>query len=649
MDIRKEQLAVEDGKIMYTSLDYGMEELNLPSADSVTLHGLWLEKKGWGQPAVSMTGRREVDHKVNVAQIEKDLGKDYPDQRGIQYLRYGGVANVHIELKSDIVKENHKMSEDGRNKARRNIKKDVGAGNVEIRNEKYNWIREHDIGAIAKSRKDRKKLSEGLPCAWRVIDDMSGSGALEGSVNEATGSHGSLALAQGDRIAEACRRTVETAKRKGRDPSKIVGLKVDIASAYRNFKVTFSDRWLFGFMFEGVHYIHTSWPFGSVASVYNFLRVPLMIVFYLGVISWWWEAGIVAAMYFDDLSVIGHRDDMPRAGQEVLDLFNRWGIPRQHEKWDEENPNGVEGSSELTIMGLRYSFATMTVGIPATRLRDILDEVQSFREVASQKAQSYKKWESVVGVLGWCSIAIPQLRPLLTGTWYFKRVWENQYKKKGVRRMSKDIQEDWARFVELAKEWNGTSSIYQKRLPPVNPRGYDNHHIAPAADASGSIGWGIVSEYGYAKANWTKKERELEIHLKEGLALYMLIALTGSKLKRHELNRTFRSDNDSLVKSLKRGRAKNRKLNIVVQLIIEELLRHDMVLRCWRTRRKTEANIEHIGTKENILADALSRDDMETYETITNKLPFNARQELEIPIRITERWTRAVDEMTSIS
>lgn len=357
---------------------------------------------------------------------------------------------------------------------------------------------------------------------------------------------------------------------------------------------------------------------------------------------------MVAAMYFDDLSIIGHQDDIPKAGQEALNLFDKWKIPRQHEKWLEENKYGIRGAPELTIMGLRYSFVDMTVGIPSARLRDILAEIQSFIELATNKAQNFKKWESIVGVMSWCSIAIPQLRPLLTGTWYFKRVWTNQHDMRGVRRMGKELKTDWEDFMKYMSHWSGTSSIYHEHISKVNKQGYDDHRIDPAADAAGTSGWGVVSEYGYAKGRWTDKEQNLEIHIKEGLALFMLISLFGKKLKGTELSVLLRSDNQGLVKSLKRGRARDRKLNIIVQLITRELLANDMVLRCWKTKQKTATDIEYIGTKENVLADALSRFDMKTFNKITNRLPFNAQQEVEIPRETMKRWTEAVNKIIAI-
>ena len=647
MGIMPHQLSIDEvGRVMYTSLDYGMETLNLPSADSITLRGLLDSGVGWGQPATDTSGRDEVEQVVNVEQIESDLTTGYPDRRGLQYLRYGGVANAHIELKNDLVEENHAMTEDGRKKARKNILKDYAKKHVVIRNKSFEWVREHNIGAIAKSRKDRQLLAMQKACTWRVIDDCSDSGSNGESVNSMTGPHGTLALAQGEKIAEVCRRTSEIAKKKGRDVSRIVGIKIDIASAYRNFKIAYSDRWLFGFRFEGKYYIHTSWPFGAVASVYNFLRIPLMIVYYLAVASWWGEEGVEAAMYFDDLTIIGHQEVIERAGQEALDLFDRWKIPRQDAKWREENINGLKGSHVLTIMGLEYNFRDMTVGIPLQRLRDIMDEIQTFIAEASKVGKNFKRWESIIGVMSWCSITIPQLRPLLTGTWYFKRVWQNVGKEKGIRRISKDIRDDWELFMEYASRWSGTSAIFREKLIPAGKSGYGNDRIDPAADASGTIGWGIVSEFGYAKGKWSEEELKLPIHLKEGLALFMLIALTGNKLQKKDWRVLLRSDNQGLVKSLRRGRSKDLRLNIIVQLIVTELLKYDMVLRCWKTKGKRIADVEFIGTKENVLADALSRFDMETYTNITNKLPFKqAQQEIRIPEEVTTNWTRAVRRM----
>jgi hypothetical protein len=217
---------------------------------------------------------------------------------------------------------------------------------------------------------------------------------------------------------------------------------------------------------------------------------------------------------------------------------------------------------------------------------------------------------------------------------------------KGIRRISKNIRDDWELFIVYASKWSGTSAIFREKLVPAGKSGYGIDRIDPAADASGTIGWGIASEFGYAKGRWSEEELKLPIHLKEGLALFMLVALTGNKLQKKDLRVLLRSDNQGLVKSLRRGRSKDLRLNIIVQLIVTELLRYDMVLRCWKTKGKRIADVEFIGTKENVLADALSRFDMKTYTNITNKLPFKrTQQEIRIPEEVTANWTRAVKRM----
>ena len=90
-------------------------------------------------------------------------------------------------------------------------------------------------------------------------------------------------------------------------------------------------------------------------------------------------------MYFDDLIIISHRRYIQEATQVVLDLFKRWNIPRQEKKFIEDNPNGTKGSSKLTILGLQYDLANLTIAISSERLDEIMGEMRSFLEEKEAK------------------------------------------------------------------------------------------------------------------------------------------------------------------------------------------------------------------------------------------------------------------------
>ena len=116
-------------------------------------------------------------------------------------------------------------------------------------------------------------------------------------------------------------------------------------------------------------------------------------------------------MYFDDLMVFAHESDMVAANKLVEQKFKEWGIPRQEDKFLEENPKGMKGSSKVILLGHEYNLEEWTIGIPRSRLREIVEELRSF--VRSDGSHARKTWESTIGTLSWVRVVIPQVGPLL--------------------------------------------------------------------------------------------------------------------------------------------------------------------------------------------------------------------------------------------
>ena len=240
--IDAEQLYLKDNTVWYRSHDYGeMVELNLPSADSITLRELERAGKGWGQEAkLGVLERQRVPQVVNVTQIIEDC-KEYPDQRFIQYLQVGGPANIDIPFRRVVVTENYKMSPDGEGKVAKAVNRGLERGTI-ISSDRYAMVREHKTGAIPKSRKDRTLREQGLPCAWRAISDMKAEGVDGLSVNMMTDTHGSLDLAQGVRLHNCIISTRDSARKRGLEEDGLVAIKIDIVQQDRR-KLRYARSW----------------------------------------------------------------------------------------------------------------------------------------------------------------------------------------------------------------------------------------------------------------------------------------------------------------------------------------------------------------------------------------------------------------------
>jgi hypothetical protein len=85
-----------------------------------------------------------------------------------------------------------------------------------------------------------------------------------------------------------------------------------------------------------------------------------------------------------------------------------------------------------------------------------------------------------------------------------------------------------------------------------------------------------------------------------------------------------RSDNKVLIAGINKGRSKFEDMNIVIRMIFDELLASQLSLSTWRIKAQTQVKVLFIGTKENVMADALSRDDLETFHSYTDKNKLTA-------------------------
>ena len=81
-----------------------------------------------------------------------------------------------------------------------------------------------------------------------------------------------------------------------------------------------------------------------------------------------------------------------------------------------------------------------------------------------------------------------------------------------------------------------------------------------------------------------------------------------------------RSDNQVLISGLRKGRSKFEDMNIVIQMIFDALIELQISLATWRVKAWSQAKVLFIGTKENVMSDALSRDDLLTFHNyVDNK------------------------------
>ena len=151
---------------------------------------------------------------------------------------------------------------------------------------------------------------------------------------------------------------------------------------------------------------------------------------------------------------------------------------------------------------------------------------------------------------------------------------------------------------------------------------------------------------GYAWGLWSKEEKDLKIHIKEGLGLYALICIFGAELCRRKIKLTLRCDNQSVTSALDKGRAKDKDLAIVMRMIVTAMITAGTLVKFWKTGAKREVRVKYIRSKQNKLADALSRGELSEFHDITNKIPSFTNTQKKMNEQDEARWQSAVRKIT---
>uniref|UniRef100_A0A1X7TIW2 RNase H type-1 domain-containing protein n=1 Tax=Amphimedon queenslandica TaxID=400682 RepID=A0A1X7TIW2_AMPQE len=150
----------------------------------------------------------------------------------------------------------------------------------------------------------------------------------------------------------------------------------------------------------------------------------------------------------------------------------------------------------------------------------------------------------------------------------------------------------WSLFVA---DWNGVSI-----LPPAHPT------IMVASDASGSWGCGAFSQPQgeWFQLTWPSSWKEVNIAAKEMLLIVIASAVWGQHWSGQRVK--FLSDNMAVVAALSARSARHPIMSHLIKCLF-----------FWEARYNFEYSAEHLAGKRNSAADALSRDNVSLFLSLT--------------------------------
>ena len=339
---------------------------------------------------------------------------------------------------------------------------------------------------------------------------------------------------------------------------------VDVARAYKNFRVDALDWPLMCIKWDDRYYVETAMPFGARSSSCYMQRVANMIVRILG------KKGIRARMYLDDLIVVAPTEEVAQAQyKRVQTLLDDLGLP---EAPDKAQPPATNDK----WLGINICSKSMCLSIPEDKLQAILAEIERCRH---KKTIHRRMYESLLGRLLHVAKCVVPARAFLS------RMLQAYRDAKGwFVKVTPEVKADIDWFLEFCAQWNGRAII-----PPDEP----DTCLQVDACLSG-IG---ASDGKQAYSGVISGQNDGTFNITELEAINVIVALhtflTEAHRGRHIL---VQCDNLAAVQAFKWGRARNA--------VLAECARG-----AWMVQAVLDVSLTfaHIAGLDNGVADRLSR------------------------------------------
>ena len=363
--------------------------------------------------------------------------------------------------------------------------------------------------------------------------------------------------------------------------------KVDIAHAYRNIPVHPQDRHLLGMLWANHLYVDTVLPFGLRSAPKIFCAVSDAMEWILQ------KRGITSCLhYIDDFITFGAANS-PQCSdnlQLIIATCQELGLPLQAEKL--EKPTTV-----IIFLGIEFNSTNMTMKLPdekKVRLQQLIDTWLHTRRAARKR--------EMLSLIGELAHACKVVRP---GRTFLRRMIDLASSRQGLEdwiRINQEFKSDltwWSLFLD---QWNGVSLLQSHLSRPP-----DTHVFT---DASGNWGCGSVCGNHWFKAQWSDKWSTVNITTKELVPIILSVAVWGRELRAQHV--LFHSDNAAVVAVIQAGSSRDSGIMHLLRCLHFFSAKHDI---------RTSAI--HISGAQNVMADALSRNDLDKFFFSSPKALWN--------------------------
>ena len=360
--------------------------------------------------------------------------------------------------------------------------------------------------------------------------------------------------------------------------------KTDIKDAFKQLPVR-KDLWPFQCVqFDNKYFFYTRLVFGSRSSPYIFDKLSQAITWIAR-----FKYGIPHILHLldDFISFSPPGSDGPKAMAKLLQVFNDLYIPLSENKT-------VGPSVRLEYLGLILDSNLMRCELPLDKVNRICEMIAGL-----ETRHSVTKIEllRLLGHLNFAARVIPAGRPfvshLLSIAHSVSQLHYHVY-------LDKDCRLELLLWREFLEHWNGVSVFLEAKVTPA--QGMDLW-----TDSSGTLGFGGYHRGAWFQGRWPHEwftngvnTSGLSMAFLELFPIVVAIHLWGHKWSGKRI--LLHCDNQATVAIIRKGRSRVREINVLMRKLTLCTAKFNCLLLA-----------EYIPTKENVIADALSRFQMSRF------------------------------------
>src|SRR5271169_56840 len=346
-----------------------------------------------------------------------------------------------------------------------------------------------------------------------------------------------------------------------------VMMKRDIKSAFRHIPISTEDHHLLIFEWKEKFYVDLFLPFGlrTAPFIFNLFAEALHWILQRKY-SW------ILHHYLDDFIIFFPAGtSIDKAHLKFKSTCTQLGFMLAKEK-------DIQGTV-VDYLGLILDSDKMEARLPPNKKDRVISEVTYL--LAKKSPVTWANLQSVLGFLTFCTRVFPLGRPFL------RHLFNMLSRTHKPQRLTLAARRDLIWWKTLLPLWSGISAIAPKR-----------QEITIATDASGRKGIGGIwlKPMKMFSTRMPRRHRTKHINYKEMFAILYAFAEWCDDWKGQSVN--IHCDNDAVVKGVNKSTIRGAAIHPLQSLLLLAATRDIVVRATW------------IPTKENAIADALSRFDM---------------------------------------